>query len=997
MIPKRIVLAAHILVTGPVHELHRYLQSRCDHLLCLWHPLQPFTPVGDHWSVFERYTRGRLVERRTLRQWPLVPHLTTELILFARQAWLTLWWGLTQAGGSELFIGMNPLNAFVGILLKRLRRVQGVIFYTIDYVPNRFPQRWLNAAYHWVDRFCVRHADQVWNLSGRMVEAREAHGISPRYRAKQIVVPMGTDGQFTSYPDGPVERTTAVYFGGLMEKQGVQLGIEALPLLRRSVPQARLLVIGGGRPEDRARLERLAQTLGVSQAVEFTGVIADHDEALARLRRCAVGIAPYTDSKDNFTRNTDPGKPKAYLSAGLPVVITDVPEIAQIIDRAGAGFTIPYDAAALAGALARLFTDDDLFTRCRQHARALAGEYRWDLIFDRAFTVKTEGGHAGRVSVIIPTYNGRDLILSCLTSLSQQTYQEVEVIVVDNGSADGTLAAVQQEFPSVRCVANPENLGFVGGCHRGASAATGEFLLFLNNDTVHEPSFIVTLVQAMREDPQMGLCASKVLLEPDRRRLDGIGSIMTATGFLAHLGLYEPDDGRLDGAREIFSPKGVSLLIRKRLFETLGRFDEQFFAYFDESDLAWRVWLSGRTVRVIPASVVYHASTSTASRLDPNLVNFHVFKNRIRSLLKNFGALRLLRTLPLHLALCGSIALLHLVRGRLKAAGAILKALGWNLRHLPETLALRRRIQRTIRRRSDREIFRRFSAGTSWRDVVQLYRWYMDFWERRESPVQAHATRHLKYIPGFEDGQADVYHRIAYEYAKPYLSRGRSLNLGCWTGGFESAALEEIPNLLSIDLELSALRIAAQASPRGRFLCALGQQLPLPDATFDVVTFFTVLEHLPAGREVEVLREIARVLAPGGMLILTTPQYHWLGNVSDIAWWLVGHRHYRVAEVAALVRQAGMEVDRVDLRGRWFSNATILIFYLGKYLFRKNAHRHPWVTRKLAQEYQRPGYRDIFLVACKPRPSGVMERPGPLPCAEGAGAIQASSFSKGHS
>lgn len=386
VVPQRIMIITHNLVSGPFHDLQRYLLTRCESLVCLSHPLQPFTPIGDHRSGCVRYQSGQLVQNRSLPQPPLPAGTGAELLLFGWHVWLSLWWGATQGRRYDVIIGINPLNALVGLMLRRLGRARDVIYYVIDYIPNRYPQRWLNRLYHAVDRFCVTHCTQVWNLSSRMVDAREARGVPTRYRAKQVPVPIGSDLRVTPLEAAAVNRQTVVYFGGLMEKQGVQLGIEALAELRRHVPAARLLIIGGGQPQQAAALQRAAEAYGVAEAIEFAGVIADHDEALDRIRACAVGLATYTPDPENFTRYTDPAKPKVYLAAGLPVVITDVPEVAQLIAAAGAGFITPYDATACARTLARLLTDDALLAATKRRARALAEQYDWNHVFDRAWT-----------------------------------------------------------------------------------------------------------------------------------------------------------------------------------------------------------------------------------------------------------------------------------------------------------------------------------------------------------------------------------------------------------------------------------------------------------------------------------------------------------------------------------------------------------------------------------------------------------------------------------
>ncbi len=340
------------------------------------------------------------------------------------------------------------------------------------------------------------------------------------------------------------------------------------------------------------------------------------------------------------------------------------------------------------------------------------------------------------VSIVIPSYNGKALLKNCLRSLRKQTYRPIEILVVDNGSSDGTAELLDQEFPEVKIVAQKNNLGFAAGCNRGAHDAKGQWILFLNNDTTHAPDFIGCLVESALQKEEIGIAYSKVLLQSPEGTIDSIGSQMTALGFLTHIGLYEEDRGQYDQIKEVFSPKGVSFLVRRSLFERLGGFDEQFFAYFEESDFSWRVWLSGHQVVFVPKSQVIHVSTATASRLDPAVIHFHTYKNRIRSLLKNLGTLRAFWVIPIHLLVCATIAAIHLIRGRWSASGAIVRSVLWNLRHLYGTLRARQNVQQKIREVSDRQIFRSLQSRTSWKSFWRLYRLYVAFWEEKCAPLQ---------------------------------------------------------------------------------------------------------------------------------------------------------------------------------------------------------------------------------------------------------------------
>jgi GT2 family glycosyltransferase len=293
------------------------------------------------------------------------------------------------------------------------------------------------------------------------------------------------------------------------------------------------------------------------------------------------------------------------------------------------------------------------------------------------------------LSVVIPTARAGDDLERCLRSLREQEYAELEVVVVDNGSP-GVSA------PGAQVIRNEENLGFVGACNQGIDATRGELVLLLNDDTVVEPGALQALVEALARHPRWGACQAKLLLMDDPTRLDTAGSFLTSTGFLVHRGAFEPAD-RFEVSDEIFAAKGAALLVRRSALDDAGTFDPAFFAYFEETDLCWRLWLTGWEVGFAADARVLHALGRTASALPSAFVQFHSFKNRIRTLLKNLGPTRALWMVPWHLVLCVALACWYALRGRPRLAWAILRAIGWNAVLLPDTLRERRRVQRARR------------------------------------------------------------------------------------------------------------------------------------------------------------------------------------------------------------------------------------------------------------------------------------------------------------
>ena len=237
----------------------------------------------------------------------------------------------------------------------------------------------------------------------------------------------------------------------------------------------------------------------------------------------------------------------------------------------------------------------------------------------------------GLVSVIIINWNGLVHLQKCLPSLFSQNYKRIEVLVVDNGSIDDSVVWLIKKYPQVKIIRNKENLGFASANNQGYWQASGEYMLFLNNDTEVTASFLTELLKVLRSDKSIGGVQSKILLMDSPKRLDSVGSYLTNTGFLYHLGVYASDSEEFSKEIEIYSAKGACMLLKRNVLEKIkvdGEIlDGRYFAYFEETDMCHRVWLAGYKIMYVPSSVIYH-----------KFGGLYVFKNISRSFsyLRNF-------------------------------------------------------------------------------------------------------------------------------------------------------------------------------------------------------------------------------------------------------------------------------------------------------------------------------------------------------------------------
>ncbi len=294
------------------------------------------------------------------------------------------------------------------------------------------------------------------------------------------------------------------------------------------------------------------------------------------------------------------------------------------------------------------------------------------------------------ISVVVVNYNGKKFLDNCLSSLVTQTYQNFEIIVVDNGSSDNSPAYIRERYPSVILVETGANLGFAGGTNAGIRIAKGEFILTLNNDTIADPHLIDAIVSPMQMDSRVGMCAAKMIF-PDGR-INSTGICISRSGAAWDQGGGEQDHGQFDIAKEVFGPCAGAALYRRSMLDEIGLFDEDFFLFMEDVDLAFRARLSGWKCMYVPTARVVHIHGGTAG-FRSNLSIYYGNRNLIWYVIKNFPSRTLLLCSPWIIGRnCADIPY-YFIHGK---GRAIIRAKIDMIKGLPAMVCKRRDIKRHV-------------------------------------------------------------------------------------------------------------------------------------------------------------------------------------------------------------------------------------------------------------------------------------------------------------
>jgi GT2 family glycosyltransferase/glycosyltransferase involved in cell wall biosynthesis len=334
----------------------------------------------------------------------------------------------------------------------------------------------------------------------------------------------------------------------------------------------------------------------------------------------------------------------------------------------------------------------------------------------------------GVVSVVIVNYRGADDTCTALAALHDLDWprEQLEVIVIDNASGDGSVERIAKEHPDVQLLALEENHGFGAGCNAGVQAASGQYIAFLNNDARPDPRWLTAAADVLDRDGSIACVASKVL-DWDGELVDFVdaGLGFYGHGFKIHAG--ERDDAAYDREADVLFASGAAMVVRASTFRAAGGFDERYFLFFEDVDLGWRLWLLGSRVRYVPASLVFHRHHRSVGALETAEEEFLLERNALFTIFKHYDDDNLRLALPAALMLAvrrGTIRggddarALDPQRGPAARADddriavetrsvAPLYAIDALVEALPELVRDRRDLQAT-RRRADHEITRLF-------------------------------------------------------------------------------------------------------------------------------------------------------------------------------------------------------------------------------------------------------------------------------------------------
>ena len=290
-----------------------------------------------------------------------------------------------------------------------------------------------------------------------------------------------------------------------------------------------------------------------------------------------------------------------------------------------------------------------------------------------------------KVSIITVNFNQPEVTADLLKSLSCLNYTNWELILVDNGSPQKSSAYLKKDFPFIKHISCPENLGFAGGNNVGLLYATGDYAFLTNNDTEVTPNLVSVLVEYLQNHPQCGIACPKIkyFYAPDTIQYAGAVGLHPLTSRSYDIGYLEKDDGRFNDTRTTDLPNGAAMMIPMDKMNKVGKMSEIFFLYYEELDWGARFKKAGFTIDYVGTTEIFHKESVSTGK-NSAFKTFYIYRNRFLYIRRNYKGFKWLIAGSFFVLIASPV---HLVKYAMKKewghVKAIAKALSWNWTHAP--------------------------------------------------------------------------------------------------------------------------------------------------------------------------------------------------------------------------------------------------------------------------------------------------------------------------
>ena len=285
----------------------------------------------------------------------------------------------------NLFIGFESVNALAGVVLKKMGKIDKVVYYVSDFSPKRYKNKWFNSFYLLLDKLAATYADATWNVSMAMPEARKKLGYNMKKLSPQLFAPNAFfKNEIKSLPFEKTKPYSLIYAGTLGLENGPDLAIESMPRIIAKFPKATLTIAGKGRKEDEVYLKKLIQKLKLEKNINFVGFIPTNKELLSLVREHWLSIAPYKAIPNSVRWYADAVKIRMSMACSLPVVTTQVPPNGKLAQDVGAGVITKDNSKDLSRAIINIFSNKQLYLKMRNAAILAAKENTWNNSYSNA-------------------------------------------------------------------------------------------------------------------------------------------------------------------------------------------------------------------------------------------------------------------------------------------------------------------------------------------------------------------------------------------------------------------------------------------------------------------------------------------------------------------------------------------------------------------------------------------------------------------------------------